>query len=472
MNKSVYVVRAFCLLIVTVLYVCGCSAPESLSGETNGAASDDSNQYPVAKVTALASAGFADGAETSRVFIESKNETGYSVRWSADETFSVTEFVDGRIGVNRDVEIYDFATADGREAEFKFDIAEIAGERYDYYAVSPAGAASGPWSDTDGIGIGLEIPAKQVQTLETAVNPEYMLMLGSSTGCLIQGADLDFRFSHLAAYVRVTVKNLPVGDGEKISGVEFSAGDKPLAGAFAYRADKAGGDFVCKVADDASQSVSVDVSSFADAANDGNGEFDVWLAVLPVAEINEFSVSVTTDNNVYVKRVEVPAELSMKFAAGRVAAFSVDMTESGGDTGSDEPLPEGGIVYTITADGNVEVTAGVAPAASEVKYTQESGTPGVLAKKINCTLTITGFGIRTIKNCYVRMRSEEESGSVSVVVEGIDNEIITNLTVSGDGLKNYAIGPGNITSSNEFSISVSERIGGTVIVDSFILVCE
>lgn len=190
-------------------------------------------------------------------------------------------------------------------AEFEDD----ASGNYTFYAISPASAVVSGVNSTY-FSWNLEIPTTQTPT---ATGPDESAMIMAATSSTTVGsfpANANLSFSHVTAYVKMSITNLDLALGDEVASVLVSA-DANIAYRYYYYVS---GAKVGTLEENSGQNAITIITDSPD---------DIWFACAPMANNTELTISVTSANSkVYTKVIHTPAAL----AAGHVASFDVDFT--------------------------------------------------------------------------------------------------------------------------------------------------
>lgn len=192
---------------------------------------------------------------------------------------------------------------------------------YKYVTIYPA---SGYESAESIESVTLNLPSVQTMA-EGSYDPAADLMVSEVVTTSEQPTEADeaqmVRFSRLAAVVKMSLKNFGVALGDKVQSVTFEANGKALAGDvtvnFADLFEEDGITHKLTAAAEMSSSVTVNTTSAG----------DIYFTTLPttLAEGDAYTITIVTDQYLYVKKGTIPAEKSLTFAAGMVTRFGVDM---------------------------------------------------------------------------------------------------------------------------------------------------
>ena len=176
---------------------------------------------------------------------------------------------------------------------------------YSFYVMSPASALSSVSESRRAIAF--SVPA--VQTPSTNSPDEAAQLLIAQSGTYRQmPEEVEVHFSHLTAYGRLTIKNLP--DPVTVTSVSLVSPEQPWAGIWYYNPEDGSVD-----AKEASSSITINT--------DGTG--DIWFACAPVdMKGKKLKVSVSTDLGVFEKEITLSGK-NVDFSSGHVYRFSVNM---------------------------------------------------------------------------------------------------------------------------------------------------
>ena len=125
---------------------------------------------------------------------------------------------------------------------------------------------------------------------------------------------ISFKFARMVAFAKMTLKG--IGVGEKIEKVVFSSPAKP-AGSVTVKVHEAA------TLDNAEWYNNYEDITLNMGGREATGEDTVWFTTVPTdLSGSEFTVTVTTDKQVYVKRVDLEGK-SLRFERADVAVFTV-----------------------------------------------------------------------------------------------------------------------------------------------------
>lgn len=176
---------------------------------------------------------------------------------------------------------------------------------YSFYVMSPASALSSVSESRRAIAF--SVPA--VQTPSTNSPDEAAQLLIAQSGTYGQmPEEVEVHFSHLTAYGRLTIKNLP--DPVTVTSVSLVSPEQPWAGTWYFNPEDGSVD-----AKEASSSITINT----------DGTEDIWFACAPVdMKGKKLKVSVSTDLGVFEKEITLSGK-NVDFSSGHVYRFSVNM---------------------------------------------------------------------------------------------------------------------------------------------------
>lgn len=255
----------------------------------------------------------ADSAE-SRTSVDTSGTTPV-FSWNEKESFAVLE----QTSSLAEATAVEYTKEDGKaniKATFN---ANPDKSEYKYVTIYPAsGYESGAASIES---VTLNLPSVQTMA-EGSYDPAADLMVSEVVTTSEQPDEAQMvRFTRLAAVVKMSLKNFGVALGDKVQSVTFEANGKALAGDvtvnFADLFEEDGITHKLTAAAEMSSSVTVNTTSAG----------DIYFTTLPttLAEGDSYTITIVTDQYLYVKKGTIPAEKSLTFAAGLVTRFGVDM---------------------------------------------------------------------------------------------------------------------------------------------------
>lgn len=338
--------------------------------------------------------------QTKTVFGEKEN-TGYPTLWTTNRKVYLA--LEGGDSI-KDASV--IPSEDQKTAQFEAAIPQpVIKSSYVFKAISPSTAAA--WTKAD-IPPAVNIPLKQTPT-NASVDEDAQIMAAMSETFTSFPTSVNLSFSHVVAYGKFSLKNLP--DGATVQSIEITA-ETPISGSF--------------IVDYANKTLtSVSSSSFntitIDPSSSTNGVF--WFSLAPVdLQGQTLTFVVKTDIADLTKQVTFPSGKG-NFQAGRVASFSLDMTGTA-------PIkdPEFSLTGVTFQDGYYELGAShLLPAAGgtyTVNYTiANPGLLGERVRQIDYTNFFTDYGTWnqpsdvTVSIQQPVLNGEVAEGSITITVK-------------------------------------------------------
>ena len=259
---------------------------------------------PEVKMTVIA------GMDETRTYIDEANSI---VKWSEGDKLMVIE--------NEETfrKTSDIAIDGEGKAQFTVSFPETAGA-VTYNAIFPASAVN---TGADFTAEELELQVKSTQWASAeSFDPTADLLVAKQLEFEAQPEELNMQFKRLVALGKMTLKG--IDEGSKVMQVTFTADQgvvvagRMLVNATTATVLESGYDYT-------SSSITVNYEEACEVT----GNYDVYFTCIPfeMEENNCFTVQVICDNAVYTRDVEIPSGRSLKFTAGNLATFTVDMAE-------------------------------------------------------------------------------------------------------------------------------------------------
>lgn len=239
------------------------------------------------------------------------------------------------------------------EASFSAEFTDDESGSYTFYAVSPASAVVSGVNSTY-YSWNLEIPTTQTPTA-TGPDESAMILAAKSSTVATFPSSVNLNFSHVTAYVKMSITNLGLAPGDEVASVLVSA-DADIAYRYYYYV---GGAKAGTLEENSGNNAITILTTSAS---------DIWFACAPMASGTELTISVTTKNSkVYTKVINTPAAL----AAGHIATFSVNFS---GITPPDDKVYHLVTSYSeLTAGSKVVIAAvGVSDYAAGIGTTSDN----------------------------------------------------------------------------------------------------
>ena len=273
------------------------------------------------------------------------NENGkYKAIWKAGDTFSVVQIADS------DSALYSGTVAeDAASIAVNAEFEQSAATKFTYIFASPAATVSADCSYLE-----MSLLEEQSPAAMNTFDSTSDLILSNTVERESQpnGENVPFIAERISAVGKMTVKNLPLAEGEQVTSVTFTT-TQPLAGTISNIkvSDIVAGNDALLNATYLNPKGTITIN----LPEPQSGEFTLYFSCLPATlpAGSEYSVTVTSTSSTYTKQAQIPSNLS--FTAGRMTSFAVNMTDNSQDIASNNK-----ILYT-SSDGKI-----VTPYATDV----------------------------------------------------------------------------------------------------------
>ena len=247
-------------------------------------------------------------SEEARTSVDTSGDTPLFA-WGEEESFEVLEQTDALVKA-LSVAYTNVGGKANIDAEFALNADK---DEYKYVAVYPKTGFVSAENINEAV---LALPSEQ-STAVGSYDANADLMVSMPVTTAEQPTESQqLRFTRLAAVVEMSVNNLVLAADEVVEKVDFTANGKALAGSINADLDNPH-EF----------SVNSGISTVSVATTSAN---KVHFTVLPTDLVagDTYSVAILTNKQVYIKQGEIPAEKSLKFEAGKVSRFGVNMTDA------------------------------------------------------------------------------------------------------------------------------------------------
>ncbi len=255
-------------------------------------------------------------AENTRTYLDANGKAQWS---GTDEVITVYQLIDDA-GDASFVDSSECVITEGK-ANFSVAFDEATGTSYKYSAIYPA--CNGV--DTDGkeslTYVKLSTPIIQKPTT-TSFDSNADLMIAKVIEKTEQPTVLSMQFTRVIAIAKMSLINMPTND--KLRNVTFEATGKILGGRSAFDVTK--GAVVDYGYNSPSDMITLDYAENPIANNNA-----IYFTCLPIelAAGDTFTVTATTVNNVkYTRTVTLEGLKELKFTAGNMSTFSVNMKDA------------------------------------------------------------------------------------------------------------------------------------------------
>ena len=193
-------------------------------------------------------------------------------------------------------------------ATFAAEFTDDSSGDYTFYAVSPATAANGFNSTYSSIYF--TVPSSQTPLAGSVEEASQILVAKSASVATFPGS-VDFSFSHLTAYGKISFANLTLDGDENIASVSLTA-EQNWAGAFYYYPGD--GSITEHATAPKSKTIMLNTTSST----------DIWFACVPVdLSGTDITVVIATNKGTYTKVITVPD--GKPFVSGQIAVMTIDM---------------------------------------------------------------------------------------------------------------------------------------------------
>lgn len=239
---------------------------------------------------------------------------GSTVLWSAGDRISVclTENEAWKDVVYASEAITESAS----QAIFDFSVSSDLNGKLQFYTIFPSSAAK---SISDASQVNVTVPSVQTPTA-SSFDPAADLMAGKSVRKYdgIPQESVPVLWNRLVAHADLTLTGLPFDSSESVKSVDFKVQDgAALTGDFLL--DLSAGTM------EPTQNVADNVLMMADELERAqDGSLRAWASFMPLT-VTSLTVTLTTDKNVYVKKVQT---CSLAFRKNARSYLTVDMTSA------------------------------------------------------------------------------------------------------------------------------------------------
>ena len=272
----------------------------------------------------------------ARTELTTAEDGRYKAIWKAGDSYAVVQVADESVALSTGTVDED---APSISAIAMFD--QVAASSYRYIFASPTVVAS-----ADGSSVELSMADSQAPATMDTFDGSTDLILSDVVERTSQpnGVSVPFNAQRISAIGKMTIKNLPLAEGETATSVTFAT-TKPIAGKLSIMVSDiaAGTPLQNSAVSEPSAAVTVTLPQAQ------SGDFTAYFSCLPtiLSAGEEYSVTVNTTNSSYTKQGQVPSDMS--FTSGRMTSFAVNMS----GTGSMIPSDLNRVIFYTSTDGNV-----------------------------------------------------------------------------------------------------------------------
>lgn len=305
-------------LCAAALALCACSKSE----DTGPPPGDGDDGIRIVNLTAV--------SPRTRTHFGDKDGSTYPVMWDADDQIRISINSQDTGSGNKYKDSYETVVADdGKTASFSVKLLDTKKpDKYVYYAYTPidytyektGSSHDGGFYGNPDDRVRLWIPTVQTPTA-TTVDRFAQILFGQSEDCGSYDVDPTLRFGHFTAYGKLSLTNLALDEGDAVKTVTLTASANYLTGGYVHNP------LTGKTSDESSTH-SPELQIVTSATG------DLWFGCFAgVDGTNDLSntsltVKVLTQNLVTFTRAVDLTGRELKFEAGKVAAFSVDMASA------------------------------------------------------------------------------------------------------------------------------------------------
>ena len=247
---------------------------------------------------------------------------GSTVLWSAGDRISVC--LTENEAWNDVIYASEAITESASQAIFDFSVSSDLNGKLQFYTIFPSSAAKGI---SDMSKVNVTVPSVQTPTA-SSFDPAADLMTGKSVRKYdgIPQESVPVLWNRLVAHADLTLTGLPFDSSESVKSVDFKVQDgAALTGDFLL--DLSAGTM------EPTQNVADNVLMMADELERAqDGSLRAWASFMPLT-VTSLTVTLTTDKNVYVKKVPT---CSLAFRKNARSYLTVDMTSATKDLLPDE----------------------------------------------------------------------------------------------------------------------------------------
>ena len=295
-----------------------------------------------------------DAPESRTVLVEEAGK--YHAEWQAGDKIYIFQVTDLSSRTSKNVEL----AAGGKTAtvNVEFDAA-TATNAFHYIMASPKGSMNGActYMAFDGVS------STQSPTAMNTFDAGSDFILSKAVEFAAQPVDqtVNFENTRISAIAKVSVKNLALAAADEVVSVTFAC-EQAIAGKITnvMLEDIVAGNDPMKQHTHATTLNAVTVN----LPEAQTGDFSYYMCVWPetLAAGENYTVTVTTKNDIFVKQGTIPAEKPLAFTSGDITAFTVNMAGVKGESsnGPEEAAP-----------AYIEV-AGIKWAAGNLQYEKDA----------------------------------------------------------------------------------------------------
>lgn len=257
-------------------------------------------------------------ADDTRTQWSQTHTSPYRMEWCADDRLKIVLSTAGNMAEATIGQLSD----DRLSASFDVDM-ELASmpDKYRLYACCPASAFEGITTAEDDPQqtprLDFTVPTHQRPSAQS-FDPAAAVIFGSSAGDIAPASSVAMKFTSIVAYGKITVKDLPLDDGERVRSITLAA-SRPLSGAATYGFDDSEPNTTA--AQSASGCIEMEYAT-------AEGTFSAWFAAIPASlRDSRLCVCIKTDRGRYEKLIDLSGK-EFTFEQNRILSFTVDMSST------------------------------------------------------------------------------------------------------------------------------------------------
>ena len=336
-------------------------------------------EAPLPKVSFNISAEVPD----SRTALTQGEDGIYRAIWKSGDKIRIAQIADSSA-----VEYSDhILTEDAEKVEIIASFSQSSASQFTYVLASPSVVVNEDFST-----LSLTLPAEQTPSALETFDGNADILISDALNLETQptGQSIDFDVNRLSAVGKMTITNLALTDGDKVTSVTFTA-SQPLAGTIKniYTSNLVAGklqttDFTFT---DSSNSVKVNLPQAQ------SGSFTYFMCCLPttLSTGEQYSVTVRTEQGRYTKSATIPTPL--EFIEGQITSCTINMSGIALDTTPEDETTTYNIGDLVTINGTKGVVFQTTPNIKIVSAEEASlqwGSASVLGVQTGAISTTDG----------------------------------------------------------------------------------
>ena len=346
-------------------------------------ACDDSGKYITEPTLDKVQFGVTAEVPDSRTALTQGEDGIYRAIWKSGDNIRIAQIADSSA-----VEYSDhILTEDAEKVEIIASFSQSSASQFTYVLASPSVVVNEDFST-----LSLTLPAEQTPSALDTFDGNADILISDALNLEAQptGQSIDFDVNRLSAVGKMTITNLALTDGDKVTSVTFTA-SQPLAGTIKniYTSNLVAGklqttDFTFT---DSSNSVKVNLPQAQ------SGSFTYFMCCLPttLSTGEQYTVTVRTEQGRYTKSATIPTPL--EFIEGQITSCTINMSGIALDTTPEDETTTYNIGDLVTINGTKGVVFQTTPNIKIVSAEEASlqwGSMGVLGVQTGAISTTDG----------------------------------------------------------------------------------